>query len=271
MLPCINQATTMTTDFALDMRVYAEAGFESVELWLPKLETFLEAGNSLESAQRLLRSLGLNAVGACAQGDVLIAEAGKRQAAMEQLRHRLIYCQALGAETLVVFAEPGPPPDSQSYKLAATNLAEVCDLASQHEVRIALEFIKDSKFLGSLLTAQLLVKKADRQNLGILFDTFHFYAGISKMEDLETLEDDMIGFVHINDVADKPRETWTDQDRVLPGEGVLPLSEIVGAIASKGYEGHCSLELFNQDLWRKDPFEVARLAHENLTSFLATI
>ena len=55
MQACINQATTMTTDFATDLQAYAEAGFERVELWLDKVEAYLAEGGSLEKAQALLQ------------------------------------------------------------------------------------------------------------------------------------------------------------------------------------------------------------------------
>ncbi len=271
MLPCINQATTMTTDFATDIRVYSEAGFESVELWLPKLEQYLQEGNSLESAQELLRRVGLRAVAACAQGGCLASSGEERRSALDQLRARLLLCQALGAETLVVYSESPEGVTEATYDLVAANLREVCSIAAEHRVTIALEFIKGSRLIGSLATAADVIRRAASPNLGLLFDTFHFYAGISKMEDLDDLEAQQLALVHVNDAADRPREIWTDADRVLLGEGVLPLMEILGVIRNSGYDGYCSLELFSRDLWDEDPLAVATRAYTNLTEYLAAL
>lgn len=266
---CINQATTMTTDLETDLRAYAEAGFESVELWLAKLEAYLADGGSLDRAQDLLRRLGLRTVAACAQGGCLLSSGAERRRILDQLRHRLMLTRALGADTLVVFSESPEEASLSAYETAAANLAQVADLAAQQEVSIALEFIKGSRLVGSLPTAQELVRRADRANLGVLFDTFHFYAGISKMADLEDMDASLLALVHVNDVGNLPRESWTDRDRVLPGQGVLPLVEMLGLIQSKGYEGYCSIEVFSRDLWEDDPFTVARLAHDSLTQLLA--
>ncbi|MGQ9554466.1 MAG: sugar phosphate isomerase/epimerase family protein [Anaerolineae bacterium] len=271
MQPCINQATTMTTDFATDMRAYAEAGFESVELWLPKLQQFLDAGSTLEAAESLLRQLGLKAVAACAQGDMLASTGPVRLQALAQLRRFLGMSRALGAETLVVYSESPQKVDESVYEQAVANLAEACDIAAEFGVTIALEFIKGSSLVGSLTTAQWLIERAKRPNLGLLLDTFHFYAGISKMEDLRALDATTLALVHINDAKARQREIWTDADRVLLGEGVLPLREMMTIIKSKGYEGYCSLELFNKSLWDADPFAVARCAHTSLTGFLANL
>jgi len=269
--PCINQATTMTTDFATDMRAYAEAGFESVELWLPKLQQFLDKGNSLDAAESLLRQLGLRAVAACAQGGILASTGGERLQALEQLKRSLGLSRSLGAETLVVYSESPKSVSESDYDRAASNLEPACNIAAEFGVTIALEFIKGSTLVGSVTTAQWLIQRVRLPNLGLLFDTFHFYAGISKMEDLRALDASTLALVHINDAAAKPHEIWTDADRVLPGEGVLPLREIMGIIKGKGYEGYCSLELFNKSLWDEDPFAVARRAHTNLSEFLASL
>ena len=44
--------------------------------------------------------------------------------------------------------------------------------------------------------------------------------------------------------------THRDADRVLPGEGLLDVPEILGTIERCGYDGFFSIELFNADLWR---------------------
>jgi 2-keto-myo-inositol isomerase len=138
-------------------------------------------------------------------------------------------------------------------------------------VTIALEFIKGCPLVGSLATARQVVAGARRPNVGVLFDTFHFYAGVSKMEDLRACDGADLAFVHVNDAADRPREVLTDADRVFLGHGILPVREMLQIIKGKGYEGYCSLELFSRPLWEADPFEVARKAHANVTEFLASL
>jgi sugar phosphate isomerase/epimerase len=271
MLPCINEATTMTSDFITDMHAYAQAGFGAVELWLEKLERYLEAGNSIESAQQLLSRLALTPVAACAEGGHLVSSGMERQSGLERVRRRLALCQALSVPVLIVYSESAQAVSEATYDLAARNLAEVCDIAGEYGVRMALEFIKCSPLVGTLTTAQMLIARARRSNLGLLLDTFHFYAGISKMEDLEGLRPNEVAFVHINDALDRPREIWSDADRVLIGEGVLPLSEIMGMIRASGYDGYVSLELFNRALWEEDPFLVARRAYASVSDFLSSL
>jgi len=271
MLPCINEATTMNADFATDMRAYAEAGFSFVEFWPSKVDTLVGQGKSLEEIRSLVDSLGLRAVAGCAQGGLLLSEGEKREKALAELRHNFEICQAMGAETFIVFSENADRADERVYPIVSRNLREVSELGAEYGVSIALEFIRGSNLVGTLLTAQSICQSLALPNLGVLLDTFHFYAGISKTEDLQLLDVASLAFVHINDAKDKPRETWTDADRVLLGDGALPVREMLATIKAKGYTGYLSLELFNREFWAQDPFAVARRAYRNVTEFLASL
>jgi sugar phosphate isomerase/epimerase len=50
----------------------------------------------------------------------------------------------------------------------------------------------------------------------------------------------------------------------MPGDGHLPLKELVAEVKRRGYEGVISLELFNRTYWQQDPYEVARLGLEKM-------
>jgi 2-keto-myo-inositol isomerase len=62
---------------------------------------------------------------------------------------------------------------------------------------------------------------------------------------------------HINDVEERPLETIEDAHRLLPGEGVIPLDEILIRMKHIGYNGLCSVELFRPEYWERDPVELA--------------
>mgnify|MGYP002684682885 FL=1 len=50
----------------------------------------------------------------------------------------------------------------------------------------------------------------------------------------------------------------TDNTRLYPGSGVIPLDEICQRMAAIGYDDACSIELFQPAYWELDPLEVAR-------------
>ena len=55
-----------------------------------------------------------------------------------------------------------------------------------------------------------------------------------------------------------PRELLDNTTRLVPGDGISPLTVILGKLASKGYAGPLSVELFLPKFQQGDPFEVAR-------------
>jgi sugar phosphate isomerase/epimerase len=74
-----------------------------------------------------------------------------------------------------------------------------------------------------------------------------------------------IKHVHLNDMPDIPADlAHRDFDRVLPGEGVLDLPEIIAALEKSGYEGYFSIEMFSAKLWRLSAKEAARRCYESL-------
>ena len=52
------------------------------------------------------------------------------------------------------------------------------------------------------------------------------------------------------------------------GDGPIDLRAEIGVLRAKGYRGAISLELFNRDLWAKDPRDVLQLGIQRLRELL---
>jgi 2-keto-myo-inositol isomerase len=94
--------------------------------------------------------------------------------------------------------------------------------------------------------------------VGLVIDSFHFYAGGSTIESIDALEAERLFIFHINDAEDRPREQLEDRHRLLPGLGILPLKEIVAALGRIGYDRVASVEIFRPEYWERDPVALAR-------------
>ncbi|NIV38359.1 MAG: isomerase, partial [Anaerolineae bacterium] len=71
-------------------------------------------------------------------------------------------------------------------------------------------------------------------------DTCHFYAGGSALHSIDSVDPRKIYIFHINDVEERPMETIEDAHRLLPGEGVIPLDDILAHLQGIGFDGLCS-------------------------------
>ena len=106
--------------------------------------------------------------------------------------------------------------------------------------------------------------------VGVLVDTYHLYAGVSKTEDLDALRatPGLLTFVHVSDVAaDTPRELWAVPDRELPlpgDAGGIPNARLLAAVRDLGFDGDVSLELFSarfEARWHADRVGASRQAY----------
>jgi 2-keto-myo-inositol isomerase len=248
MEPCINQATTLSTPFEADLPAFGQVGWRAIELWLTKLETFLKS-HPVSEARSMLDGEGLRPVSASFQGGLLLSRGAERETHWEHFRKRLDLMAELGVPRFVVVPDFVSDPRDDDLARAAASLTEAAELAASKGVRLALEFQKTAKFCASLDTTVALIAQSGASNVGVCFDAFHYYTGPSKFEDLGFLSAENLAMVQLCDLTGVPRELATDSDRILPGEGDLPLGPILEHFGRIGYDGPVSLELMNPMFW----------------------
>jgi len=120
------------------------------------------------------------------------------------------------------------------------------------------EAMRNSTFISTITTMLSVTRAAAQPNAGLLFDCYHFWSGLGKLEDLDTVKPGEIKHVHFQDVPDMPREMLDITTRYIPGDGVAPLPAILQKVAATGYSGPLSVELFLPKFSAADPYEVAR-------------
>ena len=142
-------------------------------------------------------------------------------------------------------------------------------IAAHYEVALAFEFLGQADCcVQTLALADEIHKRARQANVGLVLDSFHFYAGGSTIESINALDAERLFIFHINDAEDLPRERLEDRHRLLPGLGILPLREIVRALRQINYDRVASVEIFRPEYWERDPLQLAREAHAATTSVL---
>jgi len=267
MKPCISQATTLMNSFEADPAVFSRNGWTAVEVWLTKLELFLE-GRAPADARTLLESNGIKPVAAASQGGLLLSRGAERATHWDHFRRRLALLGELEVPTLIITPDFVPQVTGDDYRRAAAALGEAAELAANFGVRIALEFQKASPVCACLETAMALIAQAGAAGAGVCLDVFHYYTGPSKFEDLAYLSPRDLAWVQFCDLSGTPRELAGDGDRILPGEGDFQLGPIVDHLGRIGYDGYVSLEVLNPHLWQVDPDRVVDLGRRALSRVL---
>jgi sugar phosphate isomerase/epimerase len=249
MKPALAQVSTLSSPFDADIADYAAGKCQAVEIWLGKLEGYLES-HSTDDVRKLLDEHQVTAPVASYQGGLLATQGDARREHWDHFARRLSLCQELNIGTLVVAADVAGPLSAQDLERVQASLRQVAEQAATHDVRIALEFQGQAAFCNNLETAVALVADVGSPHLGVCLDVFHFYKGPSKAEDLAYLSNENLFHVQLCDIAGTARELASDSDRIMPGDGDFMLAPLIDRLRSIEYQGHISIELMNPTIWR---------------------
>jgi 2-keto-myo-inositol isomerase len=264
----LNGATTLKADLATDIAVAGKAGFDFVEIWAAKLMGYLERGG-LPALKRDLKRAGVKAATLNSVEHVTFNDPSGHVRMLEDFQRFCRVAEAINAETVIVVPSPRP----KGVSLAAIEqesvrvLRELSAIARPYGVRLAYEFLGFADCtVNSLAQCAAIVQKVGRPNVGLVLDTFHFFAGGSSVASIREVNPEKIFIVHINDVERAPRRKMHDALRLFPGKGIIPLTSILRALKAIGYAGRFSVEIFRPQYWNRPPLQVAREAR---TSALA--
>ncbi len=248
MQPAISQLCTLNSTFEDDLKGYADATGAAVEFWLTKLEDYLQT-HTVEDVRQLCSERDLKLAAATYHGGLLLAQGDARRESWAQFERRLDLCRDVGIPTLIITPDFLGPFSNTDIERAQVSLKQAGQAATQRGVRLALEFQSRGTFLNNLQTAAGFVESIQEPSVGLCLDSFHFYVGSSKTEDLGLLHAGNLFHVQLSDLADCPREIATDADRIIPGDGDVPLKLIVNRLREINYTGFVSLEVANAMFW----------------------
>jgi 2-keto-myo-inositol isomerase len=267
----LNGATTMNADLETDIRAASSAGFDYLEIWSSKLREFLKSRSTADLSD-LFVAHNLSPYSINSIERVTFRDDPGHRALLAECEDLCRIAEAVRCPYLVVVPSPSPIDASRSDIIgeSATILDELASIAAQHRVGLAFEFLgQPDCSVQTLALAYEIVKKVNRPNVGLVLDSFHFYAGGSTIESIEALDAERLFIFHINDAEDLPRAQLEDRHRLLPGLGILPLRDIIQALKRVGYDRVASVEIFRPEYWQRDPFELARDARAAVENVLS--
>ena len=155
-------------------------------------------------------------------GYTKIAEPGGDDKVQAGLRALLELARDLDAPYVRVFPGGGDTSAEEADATAARRLAKAAPLASDLGVRILLE-THDSHRTGA--DAARVLSAVGHPSAGALWDVLHTWRGGEDPDTTFRLLAPHLGYVQVKDVA-----SAEDTTPLPPGEGVLPLREVVGLL-----------------------------------------
>lgn len=235
-------------DIRKDIALVKETGFQGYELWVEKLISYLSQGSKEELAD-LVGEAGIKVPTICFVGD--FPDMDLHTAEPETAKEIFSVLSAIGCDTGIYVVDPYEGLErEEAMEKACAKLRNVADIAADHGIGLAIEFIYTLPYLPDLASAIELMERSGRENVGISLDTFHFYMGGSKLDDIARIPEGRLYGLHVNSCPDLPISEMTDKDRVPPALGVLPYAQILDACRDQGYDAQLSIEILHDDYWK---------------------
>jgi sugar phosphate isomerase/epimerase len=245
-------------------RVAAKVGYPGTDV---ALSAAMSQG--LEPTRTLLRELELTpaVVG-------FPTEFRKDDATFEQslkdLEPAAQFAAAIGCPRMMTYILPSSPmPKAELRKIYLKRFQACANILARSHVRLGLEFLGPLHFRKMnpyefiwRMDEMLQFAKECGPNVGLTVDSWHWHHAGGTTADIIAAGKERIVEVHFNDAPNLPPDQIRDNERLMPGEGVIDLVGFLGALRKIGYEDALSVEVFGRGLKDMPPEEGAKLGLE---------
>ncbi len=257
----LNSSTLRPTPILDKIRIAAETGYEAIELWHDDIDTYLQSGGKLSDIRKAVDDHGLAVPTTVMLKGWCEPDGPDYERGLAECRRRMEQSAALGAPHAVA----GPPHGPVDFALAAQRYGELLDLGISMGVRPAMEYLGIAQQINSIGAALRIMQDSGHPEATIVLDPFHDFRGGAGCEEIVRLTAAQIAVCHFDDApAQPPAHEQRDGHRVMPGDGIIDLGRFLELLEQIGYDQWLSLELFREDLWQRDPAEVARLGLQRM-------
>lgn len=241
------QITTKPLSLEQDLELYSRAGLDGISFWSDKVE-----GRSAAELRRMVRDSGLAPVSIVNLPHFVSPTDQSVTEARAALLRWMDLCHEVGIP--VAGCVPGNSDGRTTAELERATIYALQELAPEAAARgltLAIEPIRYPyfTFLNFLADADRIVREVASPSVKVLFDCWHLCHEPDLLDRIARAED-RIGLVHFSDYRAFTRE---HDDRLLPGDGVMPLRELMLALEASGYRGFWDVEVFSPDVWAADP------------------
>src|SRR5262245_10728386 len=248
----------------------AKAGYDAIEPWLNELRQYQDSGGSLNDLRKRIADHGLKVVSAIGFSEWIVDDDARRAGGLEVAKKDMGVVAAIGGTHIAAPPAGATRQSNMNLRIAAERYRALLELGQREGVIPELEIWGHSTTLGKLSEALHVAAECKHPQACLLLDVFHLYKGGSDFAGLRLVNGAVLPCLHFNDYpASPPRETIKDSDRIFPGDGVAPLTQMLRDLSAAGFRGALSLEIFNATYWKEDPYGVARIGLAKMKEVVA--
>jgi len=273
----ISEFTTQPWTFEQDIMRYAELGITMIEICEEKLDSerykeqmamISNSGLSISAIQPLVRTFG---------SSQMTPEPRSLNKRISRLRSSIERLSPFAAGCPFIL-NTGAPEKGNIDAMVKTTVRELQDLAgfaADHGVSLALEPLNASSMntesaIWTIAQAMEIIDAVNGDNVGLCLDFWNIWQNASIEEEIRRAADR----IFVLQVSDW-RTPQSSGDRLVPGDGIMPIGKLLQIVRETKYTGACSVEIFSQDvddsLYKTDLNEVIRRSRTGLENAWAQI
>ena len=229
-------------------------GFSAIELRglqgnldLPSHAIF--AADRIEQTKKEIRGHKLSIACVSSSANLYMEDPDKRAKELADARRFIDLASTLGAPYVRVFggkaqSDNAPVPDDPTKTRVAAGLHELGQYAGPKSVTVIIE---SHDHFTSSATLKDVLKAADSEHVGLLWDAHHTFAASSEDPEFTVKQlGPWIRHTHLKDSVGKGE----DRKYVLTGTGNVPIERQIKALQSIGYKGFYCFEW--EKVWHPD-------------------
>lgn len=266
----VSEFTTWPWTFEQDVEGYARLGVEAIEVCEFKLDP-ARVKESLTLVSQ--HGLAISSV----QPSIRTLFPSQSQPEPKGVKDRVSRFGATierfgaAAESLPFVTNTGIPPGGNIHEVLETAAREyraIAEFASGRGARVALEplnaaIMNVESAIWTLRQAIDVVEAVDRPNFGICLDIWNIWQNADITEAIRACGD-RVFVVQLSDW----RTPRSYQDRLIVGQGEIPLPPLLRAVHESGYRGPYVVEIFSGDvpdsLWKGELSRVITESRDGL-------
>ncbi len=266
----VYENTTPGWSFEEDVRNYHKAGINGIGVGYDKIRDM-----QVEEVARILNDFGLQ-VSSLALTGFYTRDAKERQElpfCIVDFTQAIELAHRIKAGYLLVLS--GPPNMKNggikaAERLTRDSLRDMAPLAEKLDVKLGLEILHPMYLdawsaISTIEQAMDIIEDVDSKNVGLVLDLYHIFWDPKLSEGIKRAAGKIFG-VHVNDWRYPTRDIL--QDRVLIGDGIIPVHKIIREIIATGYDGPFEIEILSEELSKADYFELLEKIKETYQNII---
>jgi len=193
-----------------------------------------------------------------------------------KLEEAVHFVAAVGCPRMNTYIMPSSDrPKAEQRKIYKERFRVAADVLARSHVRLGLEFLGPVQ-LRKIFPYEFIWRMDEMldfarecgPNVGLELDSWHWYHAGATVRDIIAAGKENIVNVQVNDSPQLPPDQIRDDERLMPGEGVIDLVSFFAALKEIGYSDGVSPEVFGRGLKNVPPETGARMGLETTRAIM---